>query len=117
MSTNNDGAEQHKALITTEDSFENDVINNKQTVVVDFWAEWCGPCVAFSPLIEKLADVYEGRAVVAKVDVDKNKLLSLKYSIRSIPTVLIFKDGEIVDRVSGAVPEKMLRDMLDKQLT
>jgi thioredoxin 1 len=105
-----------KYITATDSNFEETVLGSSVPVLVDFWAPWCGPCRAIAPLIEQLADEYEGKAVVAKVNVDDNYEISAKYGIRSIPTLLIFKDGKPVDQLIGMVPKKMLAEKLDKQL-
>ncbi|HLR25692.1 MAG TPA: thioredoxin, partial [Fodinibius sp.] len=90
-----------KTLKFTDDSFEEDVINadSDQPVLVDFWAEWCGPCRMVGPVVDELAGEYEGKAKIGKVDVDSNSETSTKYGIRSIPALLIFKNGEVVDQI------------------
>ena len=98
------------------DSNFNDVISKNKTVLVDFWAEWCGPCRMIGPIIEELANEYEGKAIIGKLDVDSNQESSIKYGVRSIPTILTFKDGEIVDRQVGAVPKETLTNVIDSQL-
>jgi|TARA_B100001105_G_C22230410_1_gene373741 thioredoxin 1 len=104
-----------KTLEITDSNF-NDVISKNKTVLVDFWAEWCGPCRMIGPVIEELANEYEGKAIIGKLDVDSNQESSIKYGVRSIPTILTFKDGEIVDRQVGAVPKKTLTNVIDSQL-
>lgn len=106
-----------KALKFSDDSFEKDVLSSDKPVLVDFWAEWCGPCRMVGPIVEELADEYEGKAKIGKVDVDSNPEISAKYGIRSIPSLLIFKDGEVVDQIVGAVPKAQLKKQLDAQLT
>ena len=91
------------ALEFTDSNFEETVLNSGQPAVVDFWAQWCGPCRAIAPIIEDLADEYAGRALVGKVDVDSNQELAMRYGIRSIPTILIVKDGQVVDKHIGAI--------------
>ena len=98
------------------DSNINDVISKNKTVLIDFWAEWCGPCRMIGPLIEELANEYEGKAIIGKLDVDNNQKSSVKYGVRSIPTILTFKDGEVVDRQVGAVPKETLTNVIDSQL-
>lgn len=105
-----------KALTFTDDSFEQDVLNSDKPVLVDFWAEWCGPCRMVGPVVEELAGEYEGKARIGKVDVDNNPQTSAKYGIRSIPSLLIFKDGEVVDQIVGAVPKAQLKKQLEAQL-
>ena len=104
-----------KTLEITDSNF-NDVISKNKTVLVDFWAEWCGPCRIIGPVIEELANEYEGKAIIGKLDVDSNQESSVKYGVRSIPTILTFKDGEIIDRQVGAVPKETLTNVIDSQL-
>ena len=104
-----------KTLKITDSNF-NDVISKNKTVLVDFWAEWCGPCRMIGPVIEELANEYEGKAIIGKLDIDSNQESSVKYGVRSIPTILTFKDGEIVDRQVGAVPKEILKNVIDSQL-
>lgn len=104
-----------KTLEITDDNFE-EVIKGEKPVLVDFWAEWCGPCKMIGPVVEEIAGDYEGKAVVGKVNVDENQAVSAKFGIRSIPTLLIFKNGEVVDKQVGAVPKGVLVQKLDAQL-
>ncbi len=106
-----------KALKFTDESFEDEVLNSDKPVLVDFWAEWCGPCKMVGPVVEELAGEYEGKAKIGKVDVDSNPQTSTKYGIRSIPSLLIFKNGEVVDQIVGAVPKSQLKKQLEAQLT
>jgi len=108
-----------KALELTDESFESEVLNAEsgKPVLVDFWAEWCGPCKMVGPVVEELAGEFEGKAKVGKVDVDSNPEISTKYGIRSIPSLLIFKDGEVVDQIVGAVPKSKLKKQLEAQLS
>lgn len=104
-----------KAIEITDSNFES-VIDSEQPVLVDFWAEWCGPCKMIAPVVEELATEYEGKAVIGKVDVDSNPEVSAKFGIRSIPTLLVFKGGEIVDKQIGAVPKGVLSQKLEAQI-
>ncbi len=104
------------ALEFTDSNFEETVLNSGQPAVVDFWAQWCGPCRAIAPIIEDLADEYAGRALVGKVDVDSNQELAMRYGIRSIPTILIVKDGQVVDKHIGAITKPALQAKLEQQL-
>ena len=104
------------ALEFTDSNFEELVLKSDKPVLVDFWAEWCGPCRMVGPVVEELSKEYDGKAVIGKLNVDNNAQISMKYGIRSIPTLLIFKNGEIVDRAVGAVPKSTLVQKLDSQL-
>jgi thioredoxin 1 len=104
-----------KTVEITDSNFQ-EVINSEQPVLVDFWAEWCGPCKMIAPVVEELATDYEGKAVVGKVNVDENPNVSAQFGIRSIPTLLVFKNGEIVDKQVGAVPKGVLSQKLEAQL-
>ena len=99
----------------TDSNFE-EVLNTDKPVLVDFWAEWCGPCRMIAPAVKDMAVEYGGKAVIGKVDVDNNPVVSAKFGIRSIPTLLIFKNGEVVDKQIGAVPKSILSQKLDAQL-
>lgn len=105
----------HKAVEITDANFE-EIIQSEKPVLVDFWAEWCGPCKMIGPVVEELAGEYEGKAVVGKVNVDENASVSAKFGIRSIPTLLIFKNGQIVDKQIGAVPKAVLSKKLEAQI-
>jgi thioredoxin 1 len=101
----------------TDATFEDKVLNNQQPVLVDFWAPWCGPCHVMAPVVEELASELAERVTVGKVNVDDYPSLSTQYGIRSIPTLLLFKDGEVVDRAIGVVPKQTLIDKLQVHLT
>lgn len=101
------------ALEITDANFEELVLNSDKPVVVDFWAEWCGPCRMIGPVIEKMATDYEGRAIIGKVNVDENPGVSGKFGVRNIPTVLFIKNGEVADKSVGAVPEAQLVSKLN----
>ncbi len=105
-----------KAKKFTDDSFQEDVLNSDKPVLVDFWAEWCGPCRMVGPVVDEMAGEYEGKAKIGKVNVDENPEISSKYGIRSIPSLLIFKDGEVVDQIVGDVPKSQLKKQLEAQL-
>ena len=104
------------ALEITDGNFEELVLKSSQPVLVDFWAVWCGPCRMLGPVIEEIAKEYEGKVVVGKLDVDNNQDLAGKYGIRNIPTVLVFKDGQVVGRQVGVAPKKTYTDALDSLL-
>lgn len=105
-----------KPIELTDSNFDNEVLTSDTPVLVDFWAEWCGPCRMIGPVVEELASDYAGKVKVGKVDVDSNPEVSVKYGIRSIPALLIFKDGEVVDQIIGAVPKTQLVKHLDAQI-
>ncbi len=104
------------ALELTDNNFEELVLKSDKPVMVDFWAEWCGPCRMVGPVVEEMSKEYEGKAVIGKVNVDNNAQISMKYGIRNIPTILFFKNGEVVDRSVGAVPKAQLAQKLEGQL-
>jgi thioredoxin 1 len=104
------------ALEFTDSNFQEQVLDSGQVTVVDFWAQWCGPCRAIAPIIEELADEYAGSALIGKVDVDANQELAMQYSIRSIPTILILKDGEVVEKHVGAITKPALQSKIDKHM-
>ncbi|MBS1647829.1 MAG: thioredoxin [Bacteroidetes bacterium] len=104
------------AVEFNDSNFEQLVKKSDKTVLVDFWAEWCGPCRMVGPIVEELAKEYEGKAVVGKVNVDHNPNISMEFGIRNIPTILFFKNGQIVDKQVGAVPKAQLAAKLQSHL-
>ena len=105
-----------KILDVTDATFEQEVLNSKHPVLVDFWAEWCAPCRALAPVVKELAAEHDGKLVVAKMDVDSSPGVPARYSVKSIPTLLFFKGGNVVDSIVGAVPKKQISEKLDALL-
>ena len=100
--------------ITNKDSFSTDVLSESKLVLVDFWAEWCGPCKQIAPRLEEIADKYSEKLSVCKVDVDKNRDLAVEYNVRSIPSLMVFQDGVQVDGLVGAVSIEELEDLVTR---
>lgn len=101
------------ALEITDENFQDLVMKSDKPVMIDFWAEWCGPCRMVGPIVEEIHNDYEGKAIIGKVDVDKNPQLSVQFGVRNIPTILFVKNGEVVDKSVGAVPKAQLTSKLD----
>ena len=104
------------ALQITDVNFEETVLKSDKPVLVDFWAEWCGPCRMLGPIIEELSSDYDGKAIIGKVDVDSNQQFAAQYGVRNIPTVLIFKDGELVNRQVGVSQKNVYSEYIDALL-
>lgn len=101
----------------TDANFKTEVLESDKPVMVDFWAEWCGPCRMVGPLVEELAKEYDGQAVIGKLNVDHNPQVAIEFGIRNIPAILYFKNGKVVDRQVGAVPKNVLKAKLQSHLT
>ena len=99
-----------------DQNFDSEVLESKTPVLVDFWAVWCGPCRTIGPIVDELHDELEGQAVIGKVDVDSNSDTSVKYGVRNIPTLLVFKNGEVVDKLVGAVPKSQILEKLQAHM-
>jgi thioredoxin 1 len=104
-----------KAIELNDANFDA-IVNTDKTVLVDFWAEWCGPCKMIGPVVEELAGEYEGKAVIGKLNVDENPKVTARFGVRSIPTLLVFKGGQVVDKQVGAVPKSVLSSKLAAQV-
>jgi thioredoxin len=109
-------AESNGIKQVTDQDFEQVVLKGGKPALVDFWAPWCGPCRIIGPIVEELAPSYEGKAIIAKMNVDDNPEVAQKFGITSIPTLMMFKDGKLVDRVVGAMPKSQLQSFIDKNL-
>lgn len=105
-----------KVVTLTKANFDQEVVSSDSTVLVDFWAPWCGPCRAVGPIIDELAKEYDGKAKVAKLNVDDEGELSAKFKIMSIPTIMIFKNGEVVEKITGARSKTELSELIDKHM-
>jgi len=101
------------AVEVNDANFDEVVLQSDIPVLVDFWAEWCGPCRMVAPLVEEISEEYKGKAIVAKMDVDSNPIIIAKFGIRNIPTILFFKNGEVADKQVGAVPKTVIAQKID----
>jgi len=106
----------NKTIVLNDDNFESEVLNSEIPVLVDFWAEWCGPCRALAPAIEEIAEDYEGKVKVGKLNVDENPGAPSAYDVRSIPTLIVFKNGAVLERIVGALPKNHIVDLVDSAL-
>ena len=104
-------------IVLPDDNFSLEVVESSQPVLVDFWATWCGPCRMIAPIVEELSSEYEGKAKIGKVDVDTAQKTAQEFGIRSIPTLLLFKEGKVVEQIIGAVPKQQIVDKLDAALS
>ena len=103
-------------LEVTDASFDQDVLKADQPVLVDFWATWCGPCRAIAPIVDELAKEYQGKVKIGKMDVDRNNATPMRYGVRGIPTLLVFKNGEVKEQIVGYVPKEQIQKALDKHV-
>jgi len=101
----------------TDATFDQDVLKSDQAVLVDFWAAWCGPCKMIAPLVDEIADALKGKAKVFKMDVDKNSATPMRYNVRGIPTLLVFKDGQVKEQIVGYVAKEAIETALNKHIT
>ncbi|MGQ9863196.1 MAG: thioredoxin [Bacteroidia bacterium] len=106
-----------KPVVVTDESFQKEVLENPTLTIVDFWAPWCGPCHMIAPILEQLAQEYEGRLRIAKVNVDENPQTPYTYGVMAIPTLVFFRGGKVVDKQVGALPKPALKARIDKLLT
>ncbi len=105
-----------KVIVVTSENFENDVLKSEQPVLIDFWAPWCGPCRAVGPIVDELANEFEGKAKIGKINVDEQGELAQKFRVMSIPTIMLFKNGEVVDKVIGARSKPELSKLIEDNL-
>jgi thioredoxin 1 len=100
----------------TDANFDADVLKSDKPVLIDFWATWCGPCRAIAPIVDELATEYQGKVKVGKMDVDRNSATPMRYGVRGIPTLLVFKDGQVKEQIVGYVPKEQIQKALDKHV-
>ena len=100
----------------TDDNFESEVLQSEEPVLMDFWAEWCGPCKMIAPILDQIADEYKGRLQIAKLDVEENQAIAMKYGVRSIPTLMLFKGGVVEAQHVGMLSKEQLKGLLDEKL-
>ena len=105
-----------KYFVATDQNFKKEILESGKVALVDFWAAWCGPCMMLGPVIEELAGDYEGKAVIAKLNVDENPKIAAQYGIRSIPSLLLFKNGQLVDQMLGALPKNQIAKKIDEHI-
>jgi thioredoxin 1 len=103
-------------IILTEENFQKEVLESDLPVLIDFWAPWCGPCLMIGPAIEEIAQEYSGRLKIGKLNVDENQNLAIRYGIRGIPTLLIFREGKVIEQIVGALPKEALKSKIDMAL-
>jgi thioredoxin 1 len=116
MATKLENIMSDKIIYLSDDSFENDVLKSDLPVLVDFWAEWCGPCKMIAPILDDVAEEYAGRVTIAKLNVDQNNVSPAKYGVRGIPTLLLFKNGELAATKVGALSKTQLKEFIDAQI-